>query len=78
MQQVSAGSSCGLPWTVLAATARIAWDFGRTADQFSSDGGGYGKLTETTWNTYSGGVPWQRDDDSERSEPLGERTTPKF
>lgn len=36
MQQVSASSSCGLSWTVLAAIASIESGFGRTADQFSS------------------------------------------
>ena len=73
MQQVSAASTCSLPWPVLAATAKIASDFGRTADQFSSAGGGYGSLSEPIWNTYGGGVPWRSNDASERSQPISDR-----
>jgi hypothetical protein len=74
IQRVSANSSCGLSWTVLAAIANIESGFGRTAEQFSSAGAyGYGQFLEATWNAYGGGVPWRSNDERERSKPIGER-----
>src|SRR5919202_2335158 len=55
MEQVAAGSSCGLGWPVLAAVARVESGFGRQADQVSSAGAyGYGQFMEATWRAYGG------------------------
>src|SRR5919202_4524357 len=74
MEQVAAGSSCGLGWPVLAGVARVESAFGRQADQVSSAGAyGYGQFMEATWRSYGGGVAWRTSDPAEQARPLDQR-----
>src|SRR5919202_6064088 len=74
MEQVAAGSSCGLGWPVLAGVARVESSFGRQADQTSSAGAyGYGQFMEATWRAYGGGVPWRSTDAANQLRPVDQR-----
>jgi cell wall-associated NlpC family hydrolase len=74
MQQVAAGSSCGLGWHVLAGVADIESRFGRLADHMSSAGAyGYAQFTESTWSAYGAGVPWKTTDSAEQARPVDQR-----
>src|SRR5690349_5854508 len=71
MEQVAAGSSCGLGWPILAAVARVESSFGRQADQVSSAGAyGYGQFMQGTWRAYGGGIPWRTTDAADQARPL--------
>src|SRR5918912_2452638 len=74
MEQVAAGSSCGLGWPVLAGVARVESGFGRQADQVSSAGAyGYGQFMEATWRAYGGGIAWRTTDSAEQARPVNQR-----
>lgn len=74
MQQVAAGSSCGLSWQILAAVARVESRFGQQADAVSTAGAyGYGQFMEGTWQAYGAGVPWRTSDPTEQRKPVGQR-----
>jgi cell wall-associated NlpC family hydrolase len=74
MEQVAAGSSCGLGWPVLAGVARVESGFGRQADQFSSAGAyGYGQFMEATWRAYGGGIAWRTPDPAEQTRAVDQR-----
>src|SRR5919202_4358016 len=74
MEQVAAGSSCGLGWPLLAAVARVESGFGRQADQVSSAGAyGYGQFMGATWRAYGGGIAWRTTDAAEQARPVDQR-----
>jgi len=74
MRQVSSSAPCQLPWTVLAAIAKVESGFGKNADQFSSAGSyGYGQFLEDTWRAYGGDIPWRTTDAREQAKPVGDR-----
>ena len=74
MEQVAAGSTCGLGWPVLAGVARVESGFGRQADQVSSAGAyGYGQFMEATWRAYGGGIAWRTTDPAEQARPVDQR-----
>lgn len=55
----SAAGSCGLPWQVLAAVARVESDFGRNMATSSAGAIGYGQFLPSTWAAYgNGGNPY--------------------
>jgi len=61
MRQASA--SCGLPWQILAAVARVESDFGRNMATSSAGAIGYGQFEPGTWTTYgNGGNPYDYHD----------------
>jgi cell wall-associated NlpC family hydrolase len=75
MQQVAAGSSCGLAWQVLAGVARVESGFGRVADQVSSAGAyGYGQFMRATWDAYARRVPWRTEDPAQLRLPTDQRS----
>jgi cell wall-associated NlpC family hydrolase len=53
MQQAAA--SCGLPWQILAAVAKVESDFGRNMATSSAGAIGYGQFLPSTWATYGNG-----------------------
>src|SRR5205085_9215601 len=74
MQQAARSAQCTLPWTVLAAIARIESEFGRPADRTSSAGAyGYGQFLSDTWAKYGGDIPWQTTDRQELSKTVDQR-----
>ncbi|HLG72484.1 MAG TPA: bifunctional lytic transglycosylase/C40 family peptidase [Chloroflexota bacterium] len=50
----SAAGTCGLPWQVLAAVARVESDFGRNMATSSAGAIGYGQFLPSTWAAYGG------------------------
>lgn len=55
----AAAASCGLPWTVLAAVAKIESGFGRSMGTSSAGAMGYGQFLPSTWAAYGqGGNPY--------------------
>lgn len=61
MQQ--AASSCGLPWQILAAVAKVESDFGHNMATSSAGAIGYGQFLPSTWATYgAGGNPYDYHD----------------
>src|SRR5579884_2491564 len=55
----SAAGTCGLPWQVLAAVARVESDFGRNMATSSAGAIGYGQFLPSTWSAYgAGGNPY--------------------
>ena len=63
MQQVAASSSCGLPWTVLAAIADTESGFGTNMATSSAGAIGYGQFLPATWAAYGqGGNPYDYHD----------------
>jgi hypothetical protein len=62
-QQVTADSSCHLPWTVLAAIADTESGFGTNMATSSAGAIGYGQFLPTTWAAYGqGGNPYDYHD----------------
>ncbi|GIW07530.1 MAG: hydrolase Nlp/P60 [Dehalococcoidia bacterium] len=58
MQQVAA-ASCGVPWPVLAAIAKVESDFGRNMATSSAGAIGYGQFLPSSWAAYgNGGNPY--------------------
>jgi len=58
-----AGASCGLPWQILAAVAKVESDFGRNMATSSAGAIGYGQFEPGTWTTYGhGGNPYDYHD----------------
>ncbi|HLI51759.1 MAG TPA: LysM peptidoglycan-binding domain-containing protein, partial [Thermomicrobiaceae bacterium] len=59
----SAAASCGMPWTVLAAIARIESDFGANMSTSSAGAMGYGQFLPSSWAEYgNGGDPYNYHD----------------
>src|SRR5581483_7899106 len=55
----AAAASCGLPWEVLAAVARVESEFGRNMRTSSAGAIGYGQFLPSTWASYgAGGNPY--------------------
>jgi hypothetical protein len=55
----AAAATCGLPWPVLAAIAKVESDFGRTMATSSAGAIGYGQFLPATWVVYgNGGDPY--------------------
>ena len=55
----AAAATCGLPWPVLAALAKVESDFGRNMATSSAGAIGYGQFLPSTWATYgNGGDPY--------------------
>lgn len=55
----TAAASCGLPWQVLAAVAKVESDFGRNMATSSAGAVGYGQFLPSTWAAYgAGGNPY--------------------
>lgn len=54
-----AAATCGLPWPVLAAVAKVESDFGRTMATSSAGAIGYGQFLPSSWAAYgNGGDPY--------------------
>lgn len=61
MQQAAA--SCGLPWQILAAVAKVESDFGQNMATSSAGAIGYGQFEPGTWASYgNGGNPYDYHD----------------
>jgi len=60
MQQAAA--SCGLPWQILAAVAKVESDFGSNMATSSAGAIGYGQFLPSTWATYGAGNPYDYHD----------------
>ena len=59
----AAAASCGLPWEVLAAVARVESEFGRNMRTSSAGAIGYGQFLPSTWAAYgAGGDPYDYHD----------------
>ena len=55
----AAAATCGLPWPVLAALAKVESDFGRNMATSSAGAIGYGQFLPSTWAAYgNGGDPY--------------------
>jgi cell wall-associated NlpC family hydrolase len=55
----AAAASCGLPWEVLAAVARVESEFGRNMRTSSAGAIGYGQFLPSSWAAYgAGGNPY--------------------
>jgi hypothetical protein len=55
----AAAASCGLPWQVLAAVAKVESDFGRNMATSSAGAIGYGQFLPSSWAAYGdGGDPY--------------------
>ena len=55
----AAAGTCGLPWQVLAAVARVESDFGANMATSSAGAIGYGQFLPSTWAEYGqGGNPY--------------------
>ena len=55
----AAAATCGLPWSVLAAIARVESDFGRNMAASSAGAIGYGQFLPSSWAAYGqGGNPY--------------------
>ncbi len=58
VMQAAAGT-CGLPWPVLAAVAKVESDFGRNMATSSAGAIGYGQFLPSSWSAYGrGGDPY--------------------
>ncbi len=58
-----AAATCGLPWEVLAAVAKVESDFGRNMATSSAGAIGYGQFLPATWAAYgNGGDPYDYHD----------------
>jgi hypothetical protein len=58
-----AAATCGLPWPVLAAVAKVESDFGRNMVTSSAGAIGYGQFLPATWASYGdGGDPYDYHD----------------
>jgi hypothetical protein len=51
----AAAGTCGLPWQVLAAVAKVESDFGRTMATSSAGAIGYGQFLPSSWAAYGNG-----------------------
>lgn len=59
VMQHAAATSCGLPWSVLAAIAKIESNFGRNMATSSAGAIGYGQFLPSSWAAYgNGGDPY--------------------
>lgn len=59
----SAAATCGLPWQVLAAIAKVESDFGANMATSSAGAIGYGQFLPSTWAAYGrGGNPYDYHD----------------
>ena len=59
VMQATAASSCGLPWQVLAAIAKVESDFGRNMATSSAGAIGYAQFLPSSWAAYgNGGDPY--------------------
>ncbi|MGD9893046.1 MAG: C40 family peptidase [Dehalococcoidia bacterium] len=55
----AAAASCGLPWVVLAAVAKVESDLGRNMATSSAGAIGYGQFLPSSWAAYgNGGDPY--------------------
>jgi cell wall-associated NlpC family hydrolase len=55
----AAAASCGLPWEVLAAVARVESEFGRNMRTSTAGAIGYGQFLPSSWAAYgAGGNPY--------------------
>ncbi len=55
----AAAASCGLPWEVLAAVAKVESEFGRNMRTSSAGAIGYGQFLPSSWAAYgAGGNPY--------------------
>ena len=55
----AAATTCGLPWQVLAAIAKVESDFGRNMATSSAGAIGYGQFLPSSWAAYgNGGNPY--------------------
>jgi len=55
----TAAATCGLPWSVLAAIAKVESDFGRNMATSSAGAIGYGQFLPSSWAAYGrGGDPY--------------------
>jgi hypothetical protein len=57
MRQVAAGSTCHLPWTVLAGVAAVESRFRANMGTSSAGAVGYGQFMPPTWAAYGSGSP---------------------
>src|SRR5579859_5160334 len=73
MQEVASGSSCGLPWSVLAGVAFVESDFGTNLGPSSAGAYGYGQFMPGTWAGYGSGVPWRTLDPAQIALPPSQR-----
>lgn len=63
VMQQAAAPSCGLPWPVLAAIAKVESDFGRNMATSSAGAIGYGQFLPSSWAAYgNGGDPYDYPD----------------
>jgi len=59
----TASGTCGLPWQVLAAVARVESDFGNNMATSTAGAIGYGQFLPSTWVAYgNGGNPYDFND----------------
>ncbi len=74
MQEVSAVSSCGLPWSVLGGVASVESDFGTHLGPSSAGAYGYGQFEPATWAAYGpSGVPLRTTDPAQLALPASQR-----
>lgn len=59
----AAATSCGIPWQILAAVAKVESDFGQNMATSSAGAVGYGQFLPSTWAMYgNGGNPYDYHD----------------
>ena len=63
MMRAAAAETCGVPWQVIAAIAKVESDFGRNMATSSAGAIGYGQFLPSSWAAYgNGGDPYDYHD----------------